>query len=83
MVKSILACFKAISSVKNIPNARRIAVSWMAQTLTYALLIDLADGAFLLQPLHGADAKRCSSSLCRPGFIPYWPGAARRQYWRR
>lgn len=43
----ILARFAAIKSHKNIPMARRIAVSWSALTLTCAMLIGLIGSVFI------------------------------------
>jgi sodium/proline symporter len=53
----ILARFKAISSTRQIPRARRIAVSWSALTLIGASLVGLTGIGLLDTPLGDADSE--------------------------
>jgi len=54
----ILARFKAIRSVSEIPMARRIAVSWVSMTLLSAVLVGLVGIGILEQSLSGSDTEK-------------------------
>ena len=66
----ILARFKAIRSVAEIPAARRIAVSWVSLTLICAVLVGLVGIVYLEQPLQGADTEKVFILLVDALFHP-------------
>lgn len=70
----ILARFKAIRSVAEIPAARRIAVSWVLITLICAVLVGLVGIVYLQQPLQGADTEKVFILLVDALFHPVIAG---------
>jgi len=70
----ILARFKAIRAVSDIPAARRIAVSWVFITLICAVLVGLVGIAYLEQPLHGSDTEKVFIMLVDALFHPVVAG---------
>ncbi|MDJ0806768.1 MAG: sodium/proline symporter PutP [Gammaproteobacteria bacterium] len=68
----ILARFKAVQSVVLIPQARRIAVSWVALSLTAACLVGLSGGVVFDAPL--ADAEKVFIRLVDLLFHPLVAG---------
>ena len=66
----ILARFKAIRTTKEIPAARRIAVTWVFITLSCALLVGLVGIPSLEQPLQGADTEKVFILLVQTLFHP-------------
>ena len=70
----ILARFKAIRSVAEIPAARRIAVSWVSITLICAVLVGLVGIGYLEQPLQGADTEKVFIQLVDALFHPVVAG---------
>ena len=70
----ILARFKAIRSVSEIPAARRIAVSWVSITLICAVLVGLVGIGYLEQPLQGADTEKVFILLVDALFHPVVAG---------
>ena len=70
----ILARFKAIRSVTEIPAARRIAVSWVSITLICAVLVGLVGIGSLEQPLQGADTEKVFILLVDALFHPVVAG---------
>ena len=70
----ILARFKAIRSVADIPAARRIAVSWVSITLICAVLVGLVGIVYLEQPLQGADTEKVFILLVDALFHPVIAG---------
>lgn len=70
----ILARFKAIRSVSDIPAARKIAVAWVATTLTCAVLVGVAGIVYLQQPLQGADTEKVFILLVDALFHPLVAG---------
>ena len=70
----ILARFKAIRSVTEIPAARRIAVSWVSITLICAVLVGLVGIGYLEQPLQGADTEKVFILLVDALFHPVVAG---------
>jgi sodium/proline symporter len=70
----ILARFQAIHSAKAVPTARRIAVTWVAITLTGAILAGLA-GTFTLDPaLAGDEREKVFIHLVNLLFHPVMAG---------
>jgi sodium/proline symporter len=70
----ILARFKAIRSVQDIPKARRIAVTWVALTLAGASITGLAGVALLDPPLSGGDVEKVFIHLVNLLFHPLIAG---------
>lgn len=70
----ILARFKAIRSVDDIPAARRIAVGWVSITLLCAVLVGLAGIGYLEPPLQGADTEKVFILLVDALFHPVIAG---------
>lgn len=70
----ILARFKAIRSVNDIPAARRIAVSWVSITLICAVLVGLVGVGYLEQPLQGANSEKVFILLVEALFHPLVAG---------
>ena len=70
----ILARFKAIRSVAEIPAARRIAVSWVLLTLLSAVLVGLVGIGYLEQTLQGADTEKVFILLVEVLFHPVIAG---------
>lgn len=70
----ILARFKAIRSVAEIPAARRIAMSWVSITLICAVLVGLVGIGYLEQPLQGADSEKVFILLVDALFHPVVAG---------
>jgi len=70
----ILARFKAIRSVADIPLARRIAVTWVSITLLSAVIVGLAGIAFLEPPLQGPDTEKVFIVLVDTLFHPLVAG---------
>ncbi|WP_455365193.1 sodium/proline symporter PutP [Kaarinaea lacus] len=70
----ILARFKAIRSVAEIPAARRIAVTWVFITLVSAVLVGLAGIGYLQPPLQGADTEKVFILLVDALFHPLIAG---------
>jgi sodium/proline symporter len=70
----ILARFKAIRSVTEIPAARRIAVSWVSITLICAVLVGLVGIGYLEPPLQGADTEKVFILLVDALFHPVVAG---------
>jgi len=70
----ILARFKAIRSVADIPAARRIAVSWVSISLICAVLVGLVGIVYLEQPLQGADTEKVFILLVDALFHPVVAG---------
>lgn len=68
----ILARFKAVQSVRLIPRARRIAVSWVALTLTAACLVGMSGISLFAPPL--ADAEKVFIRLVDLLFNPLIAG---------
>ena len=70
----ILARFKAIRSVAEIPAARRIAVSWVSITLLCAVVVGLVGIGYLEQSLQGADTEKVFILLVDALFHPVIAG---------
>lgn len=70
----ILARFKAIRSVAEIPAARRIAVTWVFITLVCAVLVGMVGIGYLQQPLQGADTEKVFIVLVDSLFHPLVAG---------
>ncbi len=70
----ILARFKAIRHHREMGQARRIAVSWTALSLSGATLVGLAAIGFLPEPLQGADSERAFMLLVGALFHPLVAG---------
>jgi sodium/proline symporter len=70
----ILARFKAIRSVDEIPAARKIAVSWVTLTLFCAVFAGIAGIGYLQPPLAGADAEKVFILLVEALFHPVIAG---------
>ena len=70
----ILARFKAIRSVADIPAARKIAVTWVFVTLVCAVLVGIVGIAYLQQPLQGADTEKVFILLVGALFHPLIAG---------
>jgi sodium/proline symporter len=70
----ILARFKAIRSVAEIPAARRIAVTWVLITLVCAVLVGMVGIGYLQQPLQGADTEKVFILLVDALFHPLIAG---------
>lgn len=70
----ILARFKAIRSVAEIPAARRIAVSWVSITLICAVFVGMVGIGYLEQPLQGADTEKVFILLVNALFHPVIAG---------
>lgn len=70
----ILARFKAIRSVNEIPAARKIAVSWVTLTLLCAVFAGIAGISYLQPPLEGADSERVFILLVEALFHPVIAG---------
>jgi len=70
----ILARFKAIRSVADIPAARRIAVSWVSITLICAVFVGMVGIAYLEQPLQGTDTEKVFILLVNALFHPVIAG---------
>jgi sodium/proline symporter len=70
----ILARFKAIRSVADVPAARGIAVSWVSITLICAVLVGLVGIGYLEQPLQGADTEKVFILLVDALFHPVIAG---------
>lgn len=70
----ILARFKAIRSVADVPAARRIAVSWVSITLICSVLVGLVGIVYLEQPLQGADTEKVFILLVDALFNPVIAG---------
>ncbi len=70
----ILARFKGIDSSRSVPQARRIAVSWVTLTLAGATLTGLAGIGFLDPPLQGADSEKVFLILVEALFHPVIAG---------
>lgn len=70
----ILARFKAISSISEVPGARRIAVSWTALTLLGAMVVGLVGNPYLDSGLTGADTEKVFMLLVDALFHPLIAG---------
>jgi sodium/proline symporter len=70
----ILARFKAIRSVAEIPAARRIAVTWVFITLVSAVLVGLAGIGYLQPALQGPDTEKVFMLLVDALFHPLVAG---------
>ncbi|NNG13920.1 MAG: sodium/proline symporter PutP [Gammaproteobacteria bacterium] len=70
----ILARFKAIRSVAEIPAARRIAVTWVTITLLCAVLVGMVGIGYLQQPLQGTDTEKVFILLVEALFHPVIAG---------
>ena len=70
----ILARFKAIRSVAEIPAARRIAVSWVTITLISAVLVGMVGIGYLEEPLQGPDTEKVFILLVEALFHPLIAG---------
>jgi sodium/proline symporter len=70
----ILARFKAIRSVDEIPAARKIAVSWVTLTLLCAVFAGIAGIVYLQPPLVGADTEKVFILLVEALFHPVIAG---------
>jgi len=70
----ILARFKAIRSVADIPLARRIALTWVFITLLAAVIAGMAGIAFLDPPLQGPDTEKVFILLVDTLFHPLVAG---------
>jgi sodium/proline symporter len=70
----ILARFKAIRSVADVPLARRIAVSWVFLTLICAVLVGFVGIGYLEPPLQGADTEKVFILLVDALFHPLIAG---------
>ena len=70
----ILARFKAIRSVDEIPAARKIAMSWVTLTLLCAVLAGIAGIGYLQPPLEGADSEKVFILLVEALFHPVIAG---------
>jgi sodium/proline symporter len=70
----ILARFKAIRSVDDIPAARKIAVSWVALTLFCAVFVGIAGIGYLQPVLEGADTEKVFILLVEALFHPVIAG---------
>jgi len=70
----ILARFKAIRDPEQLAAARRIAVSWVALTLTGALAVGLVGIAYLSPPLGEADSEKVFIELVSLLFHPLIAG---------
>lgn len=66
----ILARFKAIRSVADIPAARRIAVTWVFVTLISAVFVGLVGIVYLHPPLQGPDTEKVFILLVNALFHP-------------
>ena len=70
----ILARFMAIREPRQIGQARRIAVTWVALTLTGATLVGVTAIAYLAQPLSGAETEKVFMHLVGLLFHPLVAG---------
>ncbi len=70
----ILARFKAIRSVQDLPGAGRIAVSWVLLCLIGAFFVGFVGIGFLESPLHGTDTETVFIVLVRALFHPVIAG---------
>ena len=70
----ILARFKAIRSVAEIPAARRIAVTWVSITLLCSVLVGMVGIGYLQQPLQGTDTEKVFILLVEALFHPVIDG---------
>lgn len=70
----ILARFKAIRSVDDIPTARRIAMSWVSLTLICAILVGFTGIAYFTEPLEGANSEKVFILLVEALFHPLVAG---------
>ncbi len=70
----ILARFKAVRSLSEIPQARRIAVGWAFITLGGATLVGLSAIGALPDPLDGADSEKVFIELTSLMFHPLVAG---------
>lgn len=68
----ILARFKAVASLEDIPKARRIAVAWTALSLGAAMLIGMVGSVFFAEPL--ADPEKVFMLLVNALFHPLVAG---------
>ncbi|HKK05797.1 MAG TPA: sodium/proline symporter PutP [Gammaproteobacteria bacterium] len=71
----ILARFMAIGDPAQLPQARRIAVGWVAVSLVGALLVGLIGVVYLAHPLQGAATERVFMNLVQLVFHPLVAGA--------
>jgi len=70
----ILARFMAIGKPGELPQARRIAVTWVAMSLIGAVLVGLIGAVYLTTPLQGAATERVFMSLVQVVFHPLVAG---------
>ncbi len=70
----ILARFKAISSARSVPLARRIGVTWAALTLGGATLVGLSGAAYFPGTLAGPDSEKVFILLVGALFHPLVAG---------
>lgn len=70
----ILARFMAIKDPAHLGNARRIATSWVAITLTGAILVGVAGAVYLPTPLSGAESEKVFMQLVSVLFHPVLAG---------
>jgi len=70
----ILARFMAIGDPGKLPQARRIAVSWVAVSLVGAVLVGLSGAVYLTTPLQDAATERVFMSLVQVVFHPLVAG---------
>ena len=70
----ILARFKAIRSTDDLPNARRIAVTWTGLALVGAILVGVTGIIYQNPPLLGADSERIFILLVSALFHPVIAG---------
>jgi len=70
----ILARFKAINSLKSLPRARRIAVTWVFLTLAGGTLVGITGVGYLETPLSGADSEKVFIIMVNALFHPVIAG---------
>ena len=70
----ILARFKAIRSVTDVPSARRIAVSWVSVTLLCSVFVGVVGIGYLSKTLQGPDTEKVFILLVEALFHPVIAG---------
>jgi len=70
----ILARFKAIESLKSLPRARRIAITWVFLTLAGGTLVGITGIGYLETPLAGADSEKIFMVMVDALFHPVIAG---------
>jgi sodium/proline symporter len=70
----IVVRFMAIKSVKQIPRARHIAMTWVVVSLTAAVVVGMVGRVFLAQPLAGAATETVFMVMAGSLFSPFIAG---------